>query len=111
MQRRLSLVPDLYHIKRTTSTSLPSLHVEICGTYTSLSSAQTSGLRRLQHEGYSRSSFTEYSENDPNSRSSSWPYGDDTLVHALHDNEIYEVEIETTPNSLGVRSRPGEGRV
>ena len=113
MQRRPSLVPDLYHIKRTTTnttSSPPSLHTEICGTYTSLSSAQTAGLRRLQDEGYSRSSFTEYSENDPDS-TRSWPYGEDILVHARRDNEIYEVKVELTPNSLGVRSRPGEGRV
>jgi len=114
MQRRPSLVPDLYHIKRTTtnpSTAPPSFHTEICGTYTSLPTAQTAGLRRLQDEGYPRSSFTEFSENDPNSPRPSWPYGEDILVHARRDNEIHEVAIETTPNSLGVRSRPGEGRV
>jgi len=115
MQRRPSLVPDLFHVKRSTtnpSTSRPTHHTEVCGTYTDLSVAQTSGLRRLQDEGYSRSSFTEYSENDPNAQtSSSWPHGEDVLVHARRGDEVFEVEIEITPNSLGVRSRPGEGRV
>src|SRR2546429_5832938 len=109
MQRRPSLVPDLFHVKRTTRTP-SSFHVEICGTYTLLSSAQTAGIRRLLDEGYSRSSFAEYSENDPDSPPPSWAYSEVVLVHATKDSEVHEVEIESTPNSLGVRSKPGEGR-
>ncbi len=114
MQRRPSLVPDLFHIKRTTLTqSPPSIRTEICGTYTDLDSAQKSGRRRLDDEGLSRSSLTEFAENDLSSGvpSTSWPYGENVLVHARKDNETHEVEIETTPNSLGVRSKPGDGRV
>lgn len=112
-QRRPSLVPDLYHVKRTTVTkSPPSIRTEICGTYTSLDSAQVAGLHRLQHEGYSRATLSEYSENDLTGvPSPTWQYGENVLVHARKDDEIYDVEVETTPNSLGVRSKPGDGRV
>jgi len=112
-QRRASLVPDLYHIKRTTVTkSPPSIRTEICGTYTSLDSAQAAGLHRLEHEGYSRSSLSEYAENDlTDAPSPSWQYGGNVLLHARKGDEIYDVEIETTPNSLGVRSKAGDGRV
>jgi len=113
MQRRPSLVPDLYHIKRTTVTKSPlSIRTEICGTYTSLETAQAAGLRRLEHEGYSRSSWSEYAENDlTGAPSSSWQHGENVLVHAVKGDEVHDVEIETTPNSLGVRSKPGDGRV
>ncbi|KIX04693.1 uncharacterized protein Z518_05563 [Rhinocladiella mackenziei CBS 650.93] len=114
MQRRPSLVPDLYHVKRTTVTkSPPSIRTEICGTYTSLDSAQAAGLRRLEDEGYTRSSLSEYVENDlcNDEPSSSWLHGPNVLVHARKGDEIHDVEIETTPNSLGVRSKPGDGRV
>lgn len=113
MQRRPSLVPDLFHIKRTTVTqSPPSIRTEICGTYTDLDSAQKAGLRRLENEGLSRSSLIEHAENDlMGVPSDSWQYGENVIVHARTDDETHEVEIETTPNSLGVRSKPGDGRV
>ena len=113
MQRRPSLVPDLYHIKRTTVTkSPPSIRTEICGTYTSLETAQAAGLRRLEHEGYSRSVWSEYAENDlTDAPSSTWQHGENVLVHAVKGDEVHDVEIEITPNSLGVRSKPGDGRV
>ncbi len=116
MQRRPSLVPDLFHIKRTTVTrSPPSIRTEICGTYTDLDSAQAAGLRRLGDEGYPRQSLSDYAENDLTGRNTpaSWPHGENVLVRACRngDDEIHTVEIETTPNALGVRSKPGDGRV
>ncbi|EXJ82035.1 hypothetical protein A1O1_08103 [Capronia coronata CBS 617.96] len=113
MPRRTSLVPDLFHVKRTIVTnSPPSIHTEICGTYTDLDSAQTAGLHRLEDEGYPRSVLNEYAENDLTSPlSSSWRYGQNVLVHARKGDEIHDVEIQSTPNSLGVRSKPFDGRV
>lgn len=112
-RRRQSLVPDLYHIKRTIiSSSPPSIHTEICGTYTDLDAAQAAGLHRLEDEGYTRSALSEYVENDlTGPRSPLWHYGDHVLVHARKGDEIHDVEIQTTPNSLGVRSKPFDGRV
>lgn len=116
MQRRPSLVPDLFHIKRTTVTkSPPSMRTEVCGTYTDLDSAQAAGLHRLEDEGYPAASMSEYAVNEtmgePPSSSSSWHFGQNVLVHAQKDDEIHKIEIESTPNSLGVRARPGAGRV
>ena len=113
MQRRPSLVPDLFHIKRTivTTGSPPSIHTEICGTYTDLDSAQNTALRRLDDEGLSRTSLGDYAENDLINPTSTWKYGENVVVHATKGNEIHEVEIDTTPNSLGVRSKPGDARV
>ncbi|KAJ9607009.1 hypothetical protein H2200_009020 [Cladophialophora chaetospira] len=113
MQRRPSLVPDLFHIKRTTVTagSPPSIHTEICGTFTDLDSAQSTALRRLEDEGLSRASLKEYAENDLMNPTSTWKYGENVVVHATKGNEIHDVEIDTTPNSLGLRSKPGDGRV
>ncbi|KIW67174.1 hypothetical protein PV04_06445 [Phialophora macrospora] len=113
MQRRPSLVPDLFHIKRTTvrAGSPPSIHTEICGTYTDLDSAQNVALRRLDDEGIARNSLSEYMENDLLNPSSDWKHGENVVVHAKKGNEVYDIEIETTPNSLGVRSKPGDGRV
>lgn len=113
MQRRPSLVPDLFHIKRTTVIkTAPSSQTEICGTYTNLDSAQTAAIRRLQDEGYSRSAWTYYAENDLTGEPlSTWKHPPNVVIHANKDHEIHEVEIESTPNSLGVRSKPGDGRV
>lgn len=113
MQRRPSLVPDLFHIKRTAVLeSPPSVRTEVCGTYTSLESAQAAALRRLENEGYSRSSWEEYAENDLTSEASpSWQYPASVVVHARKDGEVHDIEIESTPNSLGVRARAGGGRV
>ncbi|EXJ58626.1 hypothetical protein A1O7_06053 [Cladophialophora yegresii CBS 114405] len=113
MQRRPSLVPDLFHIKRTTvkAGSPPSILTEICGTYTDLGSAQNAALHRLDDEGISRTSLTEYADNDLTNPSSDWKHGENVVVHASKGDEIHGVEIETTPNSLGVRSKPGDGRV
>ncbi|KAK5194412.1 hypothetical protein LTR99_002913 [Exophiala xenobiotica] len=113
MQRRPSLVPDLFHIKRTTVLeSPPSVRTEVCGTYTSLESAQAAALQRLQNEGYSRSSWEEYAENDLTAEaSSSWQYPASVVVHARKNGEVHDIEIESTPNSLGVRARAGDGRV
>ncbi|EXJ77456.1 hypothetical protein A1O3_09682 [Capronia epimyces CBS 606.96] len=113
MRRRQSLVPDLFHVKRTIVTKAPpSIHTEICGTYTDIDSAEAAGLHRLEDEGYTRSSLSEYAENHlTGAPSSTWQYGDNVLVHARHGDEIHDVEIETTPNSLGVRSKSSDGRV
>jgi hypothetical protein len=113
MQRRPSLVPDLFHIKRTTVTagSPPSIQTEICGTYTDLDSAQKVALRRLDDEGISGASLNEYAENDLMNPSPGWKHGENVVVHATKGHETHDVEIETTPNSLGVRSKPGDGRV
>lgn len=116
MQRRPSLVPDLFHVKRTTVIQSPppsSIRTEICGTYTDLDAAQSAALRRLEDEGLSRSSLTDYAENDVTAPtpSASWPHGDNVVVHARKGDEVHTVDIETTPNSLGVRSKPGDGRV
>jgi len=108
MQRRPSLVPDLYHVKRTTLSDT-DIKTEICGTYTDYSAAQTAGNRRLLDEGHSKSTFAEYHENN---EQEGWTYGPDVLVHARdgQSGDTFEVEIETTPNSLGVRAKPS-GRV
>ncbi|KAL2413127.1 hypothetical protein ABEF95_004982 [Exophiala dermatitidis] len=113
MQRRPSLVPDLFHVKRTiVSRSPPSIHTEVCATYTDLDSAQTAALHRLEDEGYSRDSFNEYVEHELTGvPSTSWQFGDNVLVHARKGDEVHDVEIETTPNSLGVRSKPLDSRV
>ncbi|KIX94435.1 uncharacterized protein Z520_09821 [Fonsecaea multimorphosa CBS 102226] len=113
MQRRPSLVPDLFHIKRTTVEpgSPPIVRTEICGTYTDLDSAQKVALRRLEDEGLSRDSLGDYATNDITQPSSAWKHGENVVVHARKGDEVHDVEIETTPNSLGVRSKPGDGRV
>ncbi|KAH0844682.1 hypothetical protein AYO21_01996 [Fonsecaea monophora] len=113
MQRRPSLVPDLFHIKRITTRagSPPTTHTEICGTCTDLDSAQKVALRRLEDEGLSHDSMNIYVTNDITQPSSTWQYANNVVVHAETDGEIHEVGIESTPNSLGVRSKPGDGRV
>ncbi|EXJ68310.1 uncharacterized protein A1O5_08925 [Cladophialophora psammophila CBS 110553] len=113
MQRRPSLVPDLFHIKRTTVEpgSPPIIRTEICGTYTDLDSAQKVALRRLVDEGLSRGTLSDYATNDITNPSSTWKHGENVVVHARKGDEIHDVEIESTPNSLGVRSKPGDGRV
>jgi hypothetical protein len=113
MQRRPSLVPDLFHLKRTTvaAGSPPKIHTEICGTYTDFDSAQNTALHRLEAEGISRASLDDYAENDILNPSSDWEHGGNVVVHGKRGSETHNVEIEVTPNSLGVRSKPGDGRV
>lgn len=113
MQRRPSLVPDLFHVKRTTiiDGTPPSIHTEICGTYTDLDSAQNVAKRRLEDEGFSADSLSDYAVNDIMNPSSTWNHGENVVVHAKKGHETHNVEIESTPNSLGVRSKPGDGRV
>jgi len=115
-------VPDLYHIKRSTLLkSPPSTRTEICGTYTDLDSAQAAALRRLSDEGFARETWAEYAENDltlPEGKVDGWAYSPNIVVHARTGGgggavgEVHTVEIESTPNSLGVRAKhDGDGRV
>ena len=87
------------------------VHTEICGTYTDLDSAQAAASRRLEDEGISRASLDDYAENELVNPSPNWPHGENVVVHATRGNEIHDIELETTPNSLGVRSNPGDRRV
>jgi hypothetical protein len=106
--RRPSLVPDLFHIKRISTDSSGKKKTEICGTYTDPDAADAAARRRLLNEGYSKDKFSKYEENDGQE---GWKYDSDVVVHAEVDgNEVLEVEVVTTPNSLGVKAQPG-GRV
>jgi hypothetical protein len=112
--RRASLVPDLFHVKRTFidkhhDPSGATIKTEVVGTYTDLDVATKDGRRRLFDEGSTKDSFAKYEENTV--VEGHWKYSPEVLVHAeTAEGDVIELVLETTPNMLGVKAKPN-GRV
>jgi hypothetical protein len=112
--RRASVVPDLFHVKRTLidyshDPSGTSIKTEVCATYTDLDAATADARRRLFDEGDSRNSFVKCEENIL--VQGHWKYPPEVLVHAeTAEGDVVELVLETTPNMLGLKAKPN-GRV
>jgi hypothetical protein len=109
--RRHSLVPDLFHVKRTFfdlrhDSSGKTLKTEVCGTYTDLDVATAAAKRRLFDEGFTKDSLAKYEENTL--VDGHWKYLPEVLIHAeTTEGNVIEFVLETTPNMLGMRGANG----
>jgi hypothetical protein len=109
--RRRSVVPDLFHVKRTffdlrNDSSGKTLKTEVCGTYTDLDVATAATKRRLFDEGFTKESLAKFEENTL--VDGQWKHPPEVLIHAeTADGNVIEFVLETSPNMLGLRGANG----
>ncbi len=109
------LESDLYHIKWTMTDfhkdpSGATQTVRICGTYTDLDAAKAAAQSFLKEKGFDKDWFTTFDVHDA-VNGVCWKHGDGVMVYAVApDGETFTIEIETTPNTLGLRGND-EGQV
>jgi hypothetical protein len=106
-------IGDLYVVKRTFTDTRnvgpePTYKVAILASFTSLASAKAFARNALKEEGYDIELLPVY---ETNNDAATWKHGDGVLVHAEGlDGVVIEVSLDTTGNSLGLKS-DSTGRV
>ena len=105
---------DLYHVVFTSShfkhdPTAEVQKVRVCGTYTSIKAAKAAAHQTLFHAGYEREWFKILDVRT--SETTDWKHGDGVVVYAeAPEGEIFIVSVNTTKDSLGVKSNE-EGKI
>jgi hypothetical protein len=105
---------NLFHVKLQvtdlkTDPSGAKIDTSVLGTFGSLQAAKTFASVAMEYIGFTPDEFQLFAVHG---QSEPWKYGDGTIVHSVAPaGQIFEVQIETEPNSNNLPSNAHSGRV
>ncbi|KAF1952587.1 hypothetical protein CC80DRAFT_495356 [Byssothecium circinans] len=102
----MSQQDSFYIVKRTffdpKNPAEPTFNVTLPATFTDLRAAKAEAKSLPSKEGYDIDLFIQYDVKDD---APDWKYGDGVIVYAKGPSgEVFKVEIDTVPNSLGLEA-------